>query len=223
MTQHYRKPFSLFDWLILCHLATTNQEQPSRQCTDSCRVICFSEKMAKASKEQLQRHNVGHNLEQFKPVLIYFKFFSSILIGHLYVCCALTFTGPHNLSIIWNWNLIYKYIRLWTCAQLGTLLYLVLTISILIGQELPPYFQNSRDFVDKHDYSIICYPIMSSDYPVCSAQCAPLAKERESWVDKWQLCTAQTTRTMAWFSSSSETNIAKLLEDKDAENTKRST
>ena len=35
------------------------------------------------------------------------------------------------------------------------LLYIVLTISILIGQEPPVYFENSRDFVDKHDYSII--------------------------------------------------------------------
>ena len=39
------------------------------------------------------------------------------------------------------------------------LLYIVLTISILIGQEPPAYFENSRDSVDKHDYSIICYPI----------------------------------------------------------------
>ena len=40
--------------------------------------------------------------------------------------------------------------------QLGLLLYSVLTISILIGQEPSAYFENSRDFVDKHDYSIIC-------------------------------------------------------------------
>ena len=39
------------------------------------------------------------------------------------------------------------------------LLYIVLTISLLIGQEPPAYFENSRDSVDKHDYSIICYPI----------------------------------------------------------------
>ena len=39
--------------------------------------------------------------------------------------------------------------------------YIVLTISVLIGQEPPAYFENSRDFADKHDYSIICYPIIS--------------------------------------------------------------
>ena len=49
------------------------------------------------------------------------------------------------------------------------LLYIVLTISSLIGQEPPSYFENSRDFVDKHDYSIICYPIISADYTVRSA------------------------------------------------------
>ena len=49
------------------------------------------------------------------------------------------------------------------------LLYIVLTISILIGQEPPAYFENLHDFVDKHDYSIICYPIMCVDYTVWSA------------------------------------------------------
>ena len=49
-------------------------------------------------------------------------------------------------------------------VQLPLLLYIVLTISILIGQEPPAYFENSRYFVDKHDYSIICYPIISADY-----------------------------------------------------------
>ena len=47
--------------------------------------------------------------------------------------------------------------------------YIVLTISILIGQEPPAYFENSRDFVDKHDYSIICYPIIPADYTARSA------------------------------------------------------
>ena len=65
------------------------------------------------------------------------------------------------------------------CSELFLLLYIVLTISILIGQEPPAYFENSRDFVDKHDYSKICYPIISADYTVRSAHCAPLAKERE--------------------------------------------
>ena len=41
-------------------------------------------------------------------------------------------------------------------------LYIVPTISILIGQEPPAYFENLRNFVDKHDYSIICYPILVS-------------------------------------------------------------
>ena len=36
------------------------------------------------------------------------------------------------------------------------LLYIVLTISILMGRESPAYFENSRGFVDKHDYSTIC-------------------------------------------------------------------
>ena len=48
-------------------------------------------------------------------------------------------------------------------VKFGLLLYTALTISILIGQEPPVYFENSRDFVDKHDYSIICYPIISAD------------------------------------------------------------
>ena len=52
---------------------------------------------------------------------------------------------------------------------------------------------------------------MCVDYTVRSTQCASLAKERESWVDKWQLCTAQTTRTMSSFSSSSETKVAKQI------------
>ena len=25
---------------------------------------------------------------------------------------------------------------------------------------VPAYFENSRDFVDKHDYGMICYPIL---------------------------------------------------------------
>ena len=40
----------------------------------------------------------------------------------------------------------------------------------------PAYFKNSPDFADKHDYSIICYPITCADYTMCSA---PLAKVRE--------------------------------------------
>ena len=59
----------------------------------------------------------------------------------------------------------------------------MLTISIPIGQEPPAYFENSRDFVDKHDYSIIWYPITSADYTVLSAQCASLTKEREHLID----------------------------------------
>ena len=58
------------------------------------------------------------------------------------------------------------------------LLYIVLTISILIGQEPPAYSEDSRDSVDKHDYCIICYAIIRADYTVRSAHCAPLAKER---------------------------------------------
>ena len=42
----------------------------------------------------------------------------------------------------------------------------------------PAYVKNSCNFVDKHDYTIICYLIISADYTVCS-QCAPLAKERD--------------------------------------------
>ena len=36
----------------------------------------------------------------------------------------------------------------------------------------PAYFENLRNFVDKHDYSIImiiCYPIISADYTALSA------------------------------------------------------
>ena len=46
-------------------------------------------------------------------------------------------------------------------------------------QNLLCEMQNSPDFVDKHDYRIICYPVISADYTVRSAQCAPLAKELE--------------------------------------------
>ena len=67
----------------------------------------------------------------------------------------------------------------WDLDQLRVLLYIVLTISILIGQEPLAYSENSCDFVNKHDYSIICYPIISADFNVHSAHCAPLAKERE--------------------------------------------
>ena len=35
--------------------------------------------------------------------------------------------------------------------KLFNCVYIVLTITILIGQEHPAYFENSRDFVDKHD------------------------------------------------------------------------
>ena len=42
--------------------------------------------------------------------------------------------------------------------------YTVLTVNILVGQEPPAYFENSYDFVDRHDYSIIYYPIISADY-----------------------------------------------------------
>ena len=45
----------------------------------------------------------------------------------------------------------------------------MLTISIPIGQESPAYFEKSHDFVDKHDYSIICYPIIPADYTARSA------------------------------------------------------
>ena len=42
-------------------------------------------------------------------------------------------------------------------VRLQLLLYIVLTISILISQEASAYFvENSCDFVDKHDYSVIC-------------------------------------------------------------------
>ena len=45
-------------------------------------------------------------------------------------------------------------------SEYALLLYIVLTISVLIGQEPPAYFENSCDFVNKHDYSVICYPIL---------------------------------------------------------------
>ena len=53
--------------------------------------------------------------------------------------------------------------------QLPYILYIVLTSSILVDQEPPAYFENSHDYVDKHDYSIICYPVISADYTVRSA------------------------------------------------------
>ena len=49
------------------------------------------------------------------------------------------------------------------------LLYIVITISILIGQEPPAYFENLRDFVDKRDYSTMCYPIICADFTAHSA------------------------------------------------------
>ena len=39
--------------------------------------------------------------------------------------------------------------------QIPVVLYIVLTISILIGQEPSAYFENPRYFVDKHDYFMI--------------------------------------------------------------------
>ena len=54
--------------------------------------------------------------------------------------------------------------------KLVLLFYIVLTISILIGQEPPAYFENSRDFRDKHEQIIPRAVRMRN---------APLAKERE--------------------------------------------
>ena len=59
-------------------------------------------------------------------------------------------------------------------TKLFLLLYIVLTIIILIGQEPPAYFENSRDSVDKlSNYMRRLYRTMRS------AHCVPLAKERE--------------------------------------------
>jgi len=66
-----------------------------------------------------------------------------------------------------------------------TLLYIVLTISILTGQEPPAYFENSRDFVAKHDYSIICYLITSADYTVCSAHLWLKSTSGVIWALEW--------------------------------------
>ena len=67
--------------------------------------------------------------------------------------------------------------------KLFLLLYIVLTISILIGQEPPAYFENSRDFVDMHDYSIICYPIISADSVPCAVRTAHLwIKSASTWM-----------------------------------------
>ena len=54
-------------------------------------------------------------------------------------------------------------------VQLLLLFYIVLTFSILISQEPPAYFENTCNSVDKHDYSVICYPIISADYTARSA------------------------------------------------------
>ena len=70
---------------------------------------------------------------------------------------------------------IYKS-RIYSIIFIIIFIVIVLTISILIGQEPPAYFENLRDFVYKHDYSIICYQIISADY---TTHCAPLAKDRE--------------------------------------------
>ena len=56
--------------------------------------------------------------------------------------------GRSQLIITW---MIHNGNRL-SGVQFGLLLYIVLTISILIGQEPPAYFENSRDFVNKYDY-----------------------------------------------------------------------
>ena len=68
------------------------------------------------------------------------------------------------------------FLLLLLLLSLLLLLYIVLTISILIGQEPPAYFENSRDFVDNHDYSITCYPIICVDYTVrtCAVRTAHL-------------------------------------------------
>ena len=54
-------------------------------------------------------------------------------------------------------------------VQFGLLLYIVHTISILLGKEPPAYFGNSCDFAHKHDNSIICYPVIPADYTARSA------------------------------------------------------
>ena len=72
-----------------------------------------------------------------------------------------------------NWTIQFFF------SKVFVLLYIVLTIIILIGQEPPAYFEDSRDFVHKQDYSLICYLTISADYTVRSVKCAPLAKERE--------------------------------------------
>ena len=79
-------------------------------------------------------------------------------------------TSYHNNIAFIDLHFIFKkkYAKKLGCYY-SILLYIILNISILNGQKPPAYFENSRDFVDKHDYSIICYPIISEDYTASSA------------------------------------------------------
>lgn len=81
-----------------------------------------------------------------------------------------------HIENYWNWRLDTSFQQWFTSRDTNKLLIVIctfvlvlLTNSILIGQEPSAYFENSHDYVDKHDYSIICYPVISADYTVRSA------------------------------------------------------
>ena len=76
--------------------------------------------------------------------------------------------GKENNKLVFAYDEVTES-KLFNHYRLPVLLYIVLTISILIIQEHHAYFENSRDFVVKHDYSIICHPVISADYTAHSA------------------------------------------------------
>ena len=52
---------------------------------------------------------------------------------------------------------------------------------------VPAYFENSRDFMDKHDYSKICYPVMSAisfPEPTCLLLSTKTRRKVEIWLWK---------------------------------------
>ena len=76
--------------------------------------------------------------------------------------------------------------------------------------------------MDKHDHSIICYPIICADYTVRSTQCASLAKAKVELTSDSFAQTKQHVPCLV-FPRLQRQMARNLLEDKDAENTKRST
>jgi len=102
-----------------------------------------------------------------------FSFFCRIELTRYFWQMDLFWCEEHHTTIILLLLISTSFVKKKYAKKLGCyysiLLYIILNISILNGQKPPACFENSHDFVDKHDYSIICYPIISEDYTASSA------------------------------------------------------